>query len=148
MNIPEKNKSICFLNKKSITPFDILFFIINNEETKNIYIVQHSCSPTGLTELEKIEKNGIVINFYISDFVKALQKESFQIIKKIAEKYKGYIKIYNHHSKMILIETEKNKYIINSSSNLKSNTKIELTVVDNSDKEFDFTLSFLNKYFK
>ncbi len=148
MNIPEKNKSICFLNKKSITPFDILFFIINKEETKKIYIVQHSCAPTGLTELEKIEKNGIVINFYISDFVKALQKESFQIIKKIAEKYNGCVKIYNHHSKMILIETEKNKYIINSSSNLKSNTKIELTVVDNSDKEFDFTLSFLNKYFK
>lgn len=150
LNLPKINYRITDTNIKKSTPFDYIFKILKKENIITLSFIQHAGGgkPYSLLidflEQKKIEN----INFYISNFIPAMLPNTFTEIKKICNRFNGKIKINHTHIKAIMIKTVKNYYVINSSSNLNSNTKIEQTDIFNSKADYEFFINFAENYFK
>lgn len=141
--------NVTILNRGGITPIDLILKINKEEKIEQLDFVVFSTGVKALDRFSKLNES-IVVNFHISDFIIKMksQKNVFQMIKSLIKKHNGKIGIYNTHCKITLIKTKLKYYVIDSTSNLGSNSKYEITELRNSEKEYIFTLNFINKYFK
>lgn len=80
--------------------------------------------------------------FYTSDMQSETDKGKYnyiQLIKQVCEETKWKIKSVKNHSKIILMETAKgNHYVVETSSNLNENPKIEQFSISNDIELFNF----------
>jgi len=140
---------LTYINKGGKTPIDSIIEINKTEKIEQIDFVVFSTGIKALNRLRNLSES-IKINFHISDFILKMnsQKEPYQIMRSLIQKHSGNIDVYNTHCKITLIKTESNYYIIDSTSNLDSNSKYEITELRNSEKEYNFTHNFIKKHFK
>lgn len=73
--------------------------------------------------------------------------EYFDIFQKICEKNKWEARAINNHSKLILMDTVAGKYVIETSSNLNENPKIEFFNFEKSNESFEFYKKWFNRWF-
>jgi len=146
LQIPKKNEKYGFFDVRNFTGLNMLNIIAKKEKITDLHLFIYSTGKKNIAEVKKIiEKYKIKnITFFLSGFIKRMLTYTLPVYFSISNN----IKFFNHHSKIILIKTNKNYYFINSSENLNSNSKIEHTEIFNNKDYYNFVLSFGNKYFK
>ncbi len=66
-------------------------------------------------------------------------------LEKACENYNWQIFVVNNHSKIILMRTKSNYYVLETSSNLNENPKIEQYSFENNKELYDFYYGFFDK---
>ena len=137
------------INRHGDTPVDLIKEILIAEQIEQIDIIAFSLGVKALSVFDIFDQS-VKINFHVSDFVLKMksQVKPLDKIKEILTKNNGKIDVYNTHTKITLIKTKSNYYIIDSTSNLDSNSKYEITELRNSKEEYTFTINFIKKHFK
>lgn len=147
--LPDINKIIIVTSLKDLTSFDYIFNIANNSVIDNLTFIQLAGAAGNYNLLNSlIEKNKITrVDFFMSDYILKMSKGTLDSVKKIANKTGGSVKIYTTHVKFTLIKSEDNYYVINSTANAASNSKIEFMEIHNNKEYYDYLITFVNKHF-
>lgn len=129
------------VNSGHKTPLDYLKEIEEIEKIEKVTVVVFSSGLKNIKKLISIIKEKTQILFIISGYIVRMQIPTYEFIKNTDSE----IRVINTHCKFILIKTKENYYTITSTSNLDSNSKIEITEISNSKKEYDFFLNYFIK---
>jgi hypothetical protein len=129
------------LNKGYKTPLDYLEQIIKQEKIICVHAVIYSSGKKNLNRLVEITKN-TELCVIISGYMKRMQESSYNFIKNNCSN----VLIINTHCKLILVRTNKYFYVINSTSNLNSNSKYEFTEIHNSKKYYNLVLEIFKNH--
>ncbi len=113
------------------TNVDYLEELIKSEEVVSISAVIYSSGKKMLQKLMDVIPEKLLVNFYISGYLKRMQEETFNFLCSFPN---IKISVINTHCKFLFCRTKNNYYIINSSSNLNSNSKIEIIEINNDKK--------------
>lgn len=95
-----------------------------------------------LQELHRVGKLGKV-NFIVGSIMKddsSLGKSYgyYQMLLDMCERYGWTVSVANNHSKVLLFDTRSGKYVIETSSNLNENPKMEQFSFEKNEELFDF----------
>ncbi len=138
--IPKKDEQIRIVTRKMINSFDfILAIIANNEIIENLIIAFYRISKKAIIEISELIKEGKIKNviLLINDGFPKLVPDAYNLL--LQQKSTNFtIKLENNHTKIILIDTIKNKYIIEGSGNLSINARIEQYLFENNEQVFNF----------
>lgn len=145
-NIPSEGEHIRIVTRKAINSFDFILAITNNEDIQELTLSTYRIGKkvvNQLIELQKIDKID-KINILINDGFPKLVPDCWNLIKSF-ESEKWIIKLENNHTKILLIDTIKNKYIVEGSGNMSINARIEQYCFDNSEQIYNFHYNWINK---
>lgn len=139
-NLPNQNEVFKFISVSG--GFSSISFIKYISEFESIHELYATTLRVGKKEVETIENLNIEKCFFI---VCTIMQEStgkvleyFNLFKDKCLKNKWKFAVINNHSKIILIKTENNFYVLETSSNLNENPKIEQFSFENSKELFEW----------
>lgn len=151
-SLPNKNEVFKFISVSG--GFSSISFIKYISEFENINELYATTLRVGKKEVEIIENLNIEKCYFIIG--KIMQESSgqvleyFNIFKEKCNKNNWKFCAINNHSKIILIKTDKNFYILETSSNLNENPKIEQFSFENSQELFEWykklIIGIIDKY--
>lgn len=146
ISIPKKNKHYRLVTKKAINTFDFIQAVLVNENIIELTIAIYRIGKKTAAQLNHIQKNGNIdkIKFLINDGFPKLVPDAYNFIKGL-ESNKWEIKLENNHTKIILIKTTDNYYVIEGSGNMSINARIEQYCFDNNKDIYDFHYNWINK---
>lgn len=144
--IPNKNEHIRIVTKKAINTFDFIQAILANENIKELTIAVYRIGKKIVAQLYDLHKSGKIkkITILINDGFPKLVPDCWNLIKS-KESDKWIIKLENNHTKILLIDTIKNKYIVEGSGNMSINARIEQYCFDNNKHIYDFHYNWIDK---
>ena len=137
--LPKKGVQIRIVTKKAINTFDFILAVLATEEIEEMIIAFYRIGKKVIQELNQfVNENKIKsIYFLINDGWPKLTPDAYNLIKQL-ENNNWKIRLDNNHTKIILLKTSKNNFIIEGSGNLSVNARIEQYVIDNDIKLFEF----------
>ncbi|MFR6311357.1 hypothetical protein [Anaerofustis stercorihominis] len=138
--LPKKNQSLRMISPaKGWSSCNLIMYIASNENIYNLIATTLRVGKKEITEIEKLFNNGNLkeAHFILSGIskenrVKGKTYDYQEYFENTCKKCGFTFKYINNHSKVILIKTFDNYYVIETSSNLNENPKIEQFVVTNS----------------
>lgn len=83
--------------------------------------------------------------FALCQFAKDETGGTFRIVKKVCEENEWHIHTLNNHSKVHLYDTALGKFVLETSSNLNENPKIEQFSFEKDAELYDFYLEHMFK---
>ncbi len=145
-NIPISGEHIRIVTRKAINSFDFILAVINNEDIQELTLSTYRIGKKVVNQLIELQKISKIdkINILINDGFPKLVPDCWNLIKS-KESNNFNIKIENNHTKIILIKTKNNKYIIEGSGNMSINARIEQYCFDNNNNIYDFHYEWINK---
>lgn len=144
--IPNNNEHIRIVTKKAINTFDFIQAILNDENIKELTIAVYRIGKKVVSQLHDLQKSGRIlkITILINDGFPKLVPDCWNLIKS-KESETWVIKLENNHTKILLIDTLENKYIIEGSGNMSINARIEQYCFDNNKQIYDFHYNWIKK---
>lgn len=145
-SIPKMGEHHHIVTQNAINSFDFIIGILAKEKIKNLYIAFYRIGKKVVTELnDLIEKNHIQkIHLLINDGFPKLVPDCWNLIKQL-ESDNFTVRVENNHTKIILIETDENFYVIEGSGNLSINARIEQYIFMNNKEVYDFHKRWIEK---
>lgn len=134
--LPKTNQQFRIVTQKSINSFDFILAVLADENIEEMIIAFYRIGKKVVNELNSLVLNK-KIHFLINDGAPKLIPEPYNLIKSL-EKKNWKIRLANNHTKIILLKTKGNYYVIEGSGNLSINARIEQYVFDNNKSLFDF----------
>lgn len=152
--LPKKGEQIRCITQGSFNAYTFITFIIEKENIEEMYLTTFNISDSvieavfSLFETEKINR----LNIMLSESIKFRMPKRVEQLKRKYRKFKHTkrmrLKLNWNHSKIILLKTEKNYYVIEGSGNLSGNAQIEQYCIDNNKQIYDFHKSWMDDEFK
>lgn len=144
--IPSKNEHIRIVTKKAINSFDFILAILVNENIDELIMAVYRIGKKIVSQLHDLQKSGKIkkITILINDGFPKLVPDCWNLIKS-KESKKWIIKLENNHTKILLIDTLKNKYIVEGSGNMSINARIEQYCFDNNNDIYNFHYEWISK---
>lgn len=132
------------LSSGGFSSIGIIKFVADRTFIKNMHIStlrvgkEHIISLDVMKEQERIGN----VEFVIGSLMKQDKSEYkyFDVFSGVCEKNEWSYLINNNHSKLILMDTDRGKYVLETSSNLNNNPKIEHFSFEKSEELYDFYL--------
>lgn len=151
IKLPKKDQTLCIRTQSQINALSIFLQIIENESSIEFLSVQSYTfnektlfTLYDLLEQKKIKKLQILMTETASFRIPKIYK----LLKELFSKRKDCnLCFYWIHSKVHLVETKNNKYVIDGSGNFSMNAQVEQYNIFNSDKLFNFDFDFCNDFF-
>ena len=142
--IPNKSEQIRIVTRKMMNSFDFILAILHKEMIENLYMAFFMLGKKVSIELNELQNEGKIGNiiFLINDGIPKLKPEIYRSIKR-HESNKWRIKLGHTHTKIILMQTDNNYYIVEGSGNLSVNAYIEQYVFDNNEMIYNFHKSWI-----
>ena len=123
----------------------ISFILLVSEITKikNMYVSTFRIGRKEILAIDEMKKRGRIDNckFVFFNIMRKSNSEKynyFDILEKICKKNDFEIAEKQNHSKVILLDTEMGKYVIETSSNLNENPKIEQFSFEKDSELYEF----------
>ena len=145
--LPKQNETTSFVSKNNLKTKDIITHVIKKNEGSEISMSLYSINPDSLLYLKEIKNKISKLTFYVSTFIPNMQKEAFEKSKEIAIEFNSNMYFCNSHIKVVLIKTNNNYFVINSTMN-NQNTKYEHTEIIDSKNEYVEIEQCLKQIFK
>lgn len=121
-------------------------YIGRREIIESLYVSTFRIGQKQMQVLDNLRKNGQLKEavFLTSDLNSkdAEQYNYFELCKKVCECNGWDLISINNHSKIILMRTEQNYYVIETSSNLNENPKLEQYNFENDKGTYEFYKGF------
>jgi len=137
--LPKKGIQIRIVTKKAINSFDFVLAVLATEEIEEMIIAFYRIGKKVIQELSEFIKDSKIksIYFLVNDGLPKLTPDAYNLMKQL-ESNNWKIRLDNNHTKIILLKTAKNHFIIEGSGNLSINARIEQYVIDNDISLFNF----------
>ena len=137
--LPGPNEQLRIVTQKAINSFDFILAVLANEDIEELIVAFYHIGKKVIQELHDIQATGKIKTcfFLINDAVPKLTPDAYNLIKSL-ESENWNVVLENNHTKIILIKTAQNYYVIEGSGNLSINARIEQYVFDNYQKLFEF----------
>ena len=120
----------------------IIKYIADNEGIEEMYASTFRIGEKHIDILDKLGDEGKIkkCTFVVADQQQYVDKEYgyWDKVKAVCKKHKWKIIILNNHSKLILMKTPKNYHVVETSSNLNENPKMEHFNWENDKEVFEF----------
>ena len=137
--LPKKGIQIRIVTKKGINSFDFVLAVLATEEIEEMIIAFYRIGKKVIQELSEFIKDSKIksIYFLVNDGLPKLTPDAYNLMKQL-ESNNWKVRLDNNHTKIILLKTAKNHFVIEGSGNLSINARIEQYVIDNDISLFDF----------
>ena len=144
---PTKEESIRFISAGGFSLISFIKYISETENIKEMYVSSLTIGRKHMLILDNLFKTGKLgkISFVFCGIFKQSNNSSynyFDTFEKICKKNGWEYFQINNHSKILLMETDKNYYVIETSSNLNENPKIEQFTFENDVELYNFYRDF------
>jgi len=139
---PKKEETIHIVTQSQFNALTFIPYFLEKEIVENIIMTTYSISIKSIDTLAGMVDQNLIRSCYVlvSEFIVNLKKK--EIIKNLnieAERSDRFKWGYGaNHSKIILIKTKSNYYVIEGSGNLTMNARIEQYILTNSKELFLF----------
>lgn len=151
--MPAENVAFKILSgKQGFSSISVIDFVAKSEGIKELYCSTFRIGKKQFEILKSHKDSGRIENAL---FVTSKTQENtdgnrqeYNYFAEIREKCCGMgwgIYAINNHSKIILMRTRKNYYVVETSSNLNENPQLEQFSIENSKKVFDFYKSMFEE---
>lgn len=151
IHLPTTTEKTTVINLHSVSALEVVEQILQKEIIDKISFIQYGSGKSAyITIRDLLEINKILnIEFFMSDFIIKMNQSLNKLIHEINDKYgKTEVKYYTNHVKIVLIKTVTGKhFVINSTSNFGSSSKIEQTEVTQSIEDYNFYRNFALEHF-
>ena len=146
-NPPKQNQSFRMLSAKGgFSSINLIWFVAKKEPIKMLYASTLRIGKKQFEILRRLKNKGLLEKafFLTSTMQKNLDRDYdyFQKIRQICKECNFELYTMNNHSKVILMKTASNYYVVETSSNLNENPKIEQFCFENDMRLFEWYESF------
>lgn len=142
-HLPTDDECFKFISKGGFSSASFVALVSEHAIINNLYCSTFHVGKKEMLLLNSLYDRGKLKNVNLVMFSKVFEKESSKykygdIVKKICEKNGWKLKILRNHSKLFLFDTDNGKYVLETSSNLNENPKIEQFSFEKSAECFEF----------
>lgn len=151
--MPDKNQNFKLISPVGgFSSINLILFVLETEVIKNLYVSSLRVGKKEALYLMQKGKEGKIENAFFC--VGQIMKDNigtnkqylyWQHFLNTIEPLGWTIKSIKNHSKIILMETENNNYVIETSSNLNENPSLEFFNIENDRKSFEFYKTFFEE---
>lgn len=152
-SMPDKNQNFKLISPVGgFSSINLILYVLEREIINNLYVSSLRVGKKEALYLMAKGKAGLIKNafFCVGQIMKAnigTNKKYlyWQHFLNMAKEMKWTIKSIKNHSKIILMETDENNYVIETSSNLNENPSLEFFNIENDRKSFEFYKTFFEE---
>lgn len=146
-NPPKKNEVFKILSgRQGFSSIATIQYIADREDIEKLYV---STFRIGKKQIDIIEEIGIEECTFITSDLNSKDSRKydyFNYTKNICDRNGWKLIPANNHTKIILMKTKENYYVIETSSNLNENPKMEQYSFENDKGLYEFYESFFNSF--
>lgn len=140
--------------KGGFSSIGIISYIAEKEKIEDLYVSTFRIGKKQFEELQRLKRMKLLDNVHLitSESQKKIDSTQmykgkiynyFDYIQKVCEEFNWNVCCYENHSKLILMKTKNNNfYVIETSSNLNENPKIEHYSWENDEELFNWYKKF------
>lgn len=133
----------------------VIAYVAKLEPIEELHISTFRIGKNHFNELLKLHDKGklkkchfITSATQVEIDSKSYKHDYFSYIEKMCKKVGWDLKIFNNHSKILLMKTDKNYYVVETSSNLNENPKTEQFSWENDKELYDWYLGLFKELLK
>lgn len=146
-NPPKQSQSFRMLSAKGgFSSINLIWFVAKRETIEMLYASTLRIGKKQFETLRMLKHKGMLQKafFLTSTMQKNLDRDYdyFQKVKQMCRECDFELQTMNNHSKIILMQTAENYYVIETSSNLNENPKIEQFCFENDKGLFEWYKNF------
>lgn len=125
--LPRDDECFKFISEGGFSSICFILFVAERAVIKNLHISSFRVGKKEIQAMHTLKNKGRLENseFVLCSFAKDEQGGAFSILDKICRQNQWSIHAVNNHSKVHLYDTDKGKFVIETSSNLNENPKME-----------------------
>ncbi len=151
VSIPKKNEITCVRTQSQLNLLTLFLHIINKENQIEFLSIQsytiNEKTIFALLNLMK-EKKILKLQLIITETASFRTPKAYKLLKDVFSKMNNVnLVFYWVHSKVNLIKTKKNYYVLDGSGNFSMNAQIEHYNIINSKELFDFDMKWQDNFF-
>lgn len=144
---PNQNETVRFLSSKDgFSSIGFISYIADLEKIEELNVSTFRIGVKQAQELVRLHTTDRLESaFFITGRIKSIQSDKYDYFTQIDEMFSkiGFKMIeVSNHSKVILMKTKNNRYVVETSSNLNENPSIEQFIFSNNDEVYDFYHQF------
>lgn len=146
---PTQAESFRMLSAGGFSSIAFIRFVAEKETISDLYVSSLTIGKKHANNLDALHSSGKLMNAFfvfcsIFEQSNTSKYNYFTDFSKICEKNGWKYAKAKNHSKIILMRTDKNWYIVETSSNMNENPKIEQFTFENDETLFKFYLEFFD----
>lgn len=149
-DLPDKNQVLKMISFGGFSSIAIIAKVAKNEIIEDLTVTSLRIGKKEIRFLNYLFENNKLkkAQFFTGDIFKEDENNKakynyIKIFKLICEKNNWKYKTLRNHSKIILMKTNKNFYVLETSSNLNANPSIEQFNLENCEETYNFYKNFL-----
>lgn len=153
-NLPNEETVIKFVSEGKFSSLSFITFVARKTKINNLYISSLRIGKKELAILHKLKQAGRINNifFVINSIMKkdshqGLKYKYFESFEEICANNDWEYKIMNNHSKLFLFDTDCGYYVLETSSNLNENPKIEQFSFEQSEELYNYYKQMFEEWF-
>lgn len=142
--LPENEECFKFLSDGGFSSICFVLFVADRVKINNLHVSSFRVGKKDIQVMHLLKKGLLdYAEFALCQFAKDETGGTFSIVKKVCEENGWHIHTMNNHSKVHLYDTEKGKFVLETSSNLNENPKIEQFSFEKDAELYDFYLKHM-----
>jgi len=146
-SLPKINESWHIVTEKAINAFAFIQYILDTEKKiEQLYITSYSIRESVLLPIKDWQDSGILDFVYIglTCFTKRLNLPCYEFLSSVkSDKFK--VKYFHNHTKIALIKTSNNYFVLEGSGNFSENAQCEQYVLTNNQELYNFHKDWIEK---
>lgn len=151
--LPKKGQQIRLVTQKSFNMYTIMLKILEKESVfEELYLSSFNIKGIVIdTVFEMVKsKQALKLRILLSQTVRArMPQRIIQLEKHMLQTMEDVkIKLNWNHTKITLVKTKKNFYVLEGSGNLSDNAQIEQYLFENNEKMYNFHKEWMENSFK
>jgi hypothetical protein len=125
--LPGDDECFKFISEGGFSSICFILFIAERAKINSLHITSFRVGKKEIQALHALKTKGRLdyAEFLVCSFQKDVSCGAFKILEKICNQNDWHIHTANNHSKVHLYDTDKGKFVIETSSNLNENPKME-----------------------
>lgn len=138
------------ISEGSFSSLGIIEFVASQTKIREFTVSTLRVGAKHLKALDTLHKNGKLdtVNFIVGSVMKNDSKLGkkygyYDDLSEVCQKNNWKVIVRNNHSKILLFDTEDGKYVVETSSNLNENPKMEQFSFYKNDEMYGFYKGFL-----
>lgn len=144
--LPFCNECFKFISNGDFSSASFISLVANHTVIHDLYVSTFRVGRKEMLLLHKLASENRLENVHLVMFSQMLDgdnDETTRIIKRICAKYHWEPVVKKNHSKVLLFDTDDGKYVIETSSNLNENPKLEFYSFEQDPDVFEFYKKYI-----
>lgn len=150
-DLPANNEVYKYVSYGDFSSIGFVKFVSEKAKISSLTVATLRVGKKQLHILDMLKKQERLdhVHFIVGSLMKNDSKVGasygyYDNLEEVCKKNKWKLTVLNNHAKVLLFDTDKGKFVIETSSNLNENPKIEQFSFEKNDKLYEFYLNIFN----